>query len=53
LLRLLWLAASRGFLLAFSSSSPLRGSTRARAAGDSQLRSGLPVPDTGQTRVLR
>jgi hypothetical protein len=36
-----------------SSSSPSRGSTRTRAAGDSQLRSGLPVPDTGQTRVPR
>jgi hypothetical protein len=28
---------------------PPRGSTRARAAGDSWLRSGLPVPDTGHT----
>jgi len=49
----LWLAASRPLLLAFSSSSPLRGSTRARAAGDRRDRSGLPVPDTGQTRVPR
>jgi hypothetical protein len=32
---------------------PLRGSTRARAAGDRRDRSGLPVPDTGQTRVPR
>jgi hypothetical protein len=47
------LATSRGFLLAFSSSSPSRGSTRARAAGESRDRSGLPVPDTGQTRVPR
>ncbi len=47
------LAASRPFLLAFSSSSPLRGSTRARAAGERRDRSGLPVPDTGQTRVPR
>ena len=64
LLRLLRLAASRlatrlgrealrPRLLASSTSSPLRGSTRARAAGDSRLRSGLPVPDTGQTRVPR
>ncbi len=36
-----------------SSSSPSRGSTRARAAGDRRDRSGLPVPDTGQTRVPR
>ena len=32
---------------------PLRGSTRARAAGERRERSGLPVPDTGQTRVPR